>query len=342
MFLIETLRRNGMKGTEAHRIITTAWPDENITVRHVQRLMKEFSDNKRTSFDRAGGSGRRKSELRENSITLIEEIINENSSLSVKDIADMLDLSFSMAHRILKEDLGKSWFHTRWVPHTLTESNKLTRVERCIKMLETFNSRITKANLITIDEKWFYCRKLRPRNVIGAWLGPDGDINIPQTTRRSNMETKFMAIVAVSLKGHHFFKVLKKNESIDSNSYINFLREMGSHLRHQSNPICFENMALIQDNARPHVSKATTEFLNSKGVKLIKQPPYSPDCNLCDRFVFPRLESLRKRGDFTGKEDLETFLAQAMPSFTQQKMEKAFNKMVSDFELIIQCHGIYI
>ena len=69
LFLIETLRRNGMKGTEVHGIITAARPDENVTVRHVQRLMKEFSDNERTSFDHAGGSGRPKSELRENSVT---------------------------------------------------------------------------------------------------------------------------------------------------------------------------------------------------------------------------------------------------------------------------------
>ena len=88
-------------------------------------------------------------------------------------------------------------------------------------MLTALSSRIARANFITIDEKWFYCRKMLPRNVVGSWMGPDGDR--PQTAVRSTMEIKFLTITAVSSRGNHFFKLLDRRTTVDSEVYIAFL-----------------------------------------------------------------------------------------------------------------------
>ena len=92
-------------------------------------------------------------------------------------------------------------------------------------MLEAFRNRNVVNNLIVVDEKWFYCRKLMPRNVIGSWISPDGDGHI-QTPRRLMSERKFMAIVAVSMKGDHFFQILEANESVTSQTYVSFLEDL--------------------------------------------------------------------------------------------------------------------
>ena len=39
-------------------------------------------------------------------------------------IRTILGISDSMVYRILTEDLQKTWMHTRWVPHSLSEQNK--------------------------------------------------------------------------------------------------------------------------------------------------------------------------------------------------------------------------
>ena len=44
---------------------------------------------------------------------------------------------------------------------------------------------------------------MKPRNVIGSWLIPGGDEVPRQTLRRTNMEKKFMAVIAVSQRGQH-------------------------------------------------------------------------------------------------------------------------------------------
>jgi hypothetical protein len=208
-------------------------------------------------------------------------------------------------------------------------------------MLEVFESRIVQSNLVTVDEKWFYCRHLRPKNMIGSWVLPGGDQI--QTARRTPMDKKFMAIVAVSLRGLHYFEVLPRNQCVDSTVYIEFLNKMfisfGDDL--QRHPIRTRNMSLIHDNARPHVSQATSAYLSGKGVRLLKQPPYSPDCNLCDRYIFPRLEALRKN-NYETKEELEEFLSQHLPTFNGERMKDAYEDMCKDFRDILDKGGDYL
>ena len=167
-------------------------------------------------------------------------------------------------------------------------------------MLEALKSRQTRKNLVTIDEKNFFLRNLKPRNVIGSWekVGPYGDCEENsrlQTPRRSPMEAKYMVIV-----GTHYYEILNRNESINSVRYIQFLTNLGEVWRNATTPILLENRGLCQDNARPDTSHATMAFIHDENIRIIKQAPYSPDTNLCDRYIFPRLEA-KRNADFLKK-----------------------------------------
>lgn len=338
-FLIESLRRNGMSGSEIHHILENAWPNEALSLRRVQTILKEYNDGDRTSFVRESGSGRRKSDERMEGINKIREALEEDCTRTVRDLASDLQMPKTMVHRIVTEDLQKKWVLTNWIPYPVMEDRKAVRVERITDLLETFESRIALENLVTIDEKWFYCRHLRPKNKIGCWISPGGDQI--QTARRAPMEKKFMAIVAISLRGHHFFKVLDRNQSVTSLLYIQFLNDMEAAFAEFPHPIRWRNMRLIHDNARPHTSHETTNFLLDKGVRLLKQPPYSPDCNMCDRYLFPRLEALRKV-DYATKEELEDFLREQLPNFHGHRMKAALEDMRQDMQLIVQKGGDYL
>ena len=50
---------------------------------------------------------------------------------------------------------------------------------------------------------------MKPQNVIGSWIVPGGDEKRRQTARRTILESKFMAIIAVSQGGQHYFEVLE-------------------------------------------------------------------------------------------------------------------------------------
>ena len=96
------------------------------------------------------------------------------------------------------------------------------------------------------------------------------------------MEKKFLAIIAVSLWGHHFYKVINANQSVDSVIYVDFFTQLEHFLQNAfSFQIQMRNMSLIHDNVRLHTSNLTQQYLLNKVVRLLKQPPYSPDCNMC-------------------------------------------------------------
>ncbi len=340
-FLIESLRRCNYTATKIHTILMQSWPDQSLSVRRIQELCKEFKEGNRCTFSRIDGSGRNYSDERYAKVEEIKRLIDDNNSLSTRAIARTVDITQSMAQRILSENLEKVWIHTRWVPHQLTPYNKAVRYERCQDMLEQMKSRLTRKNLITIDEKWIYLRNMNPCNTIGSWVTPGGDSPPVKTAKRTTMEAKVMFILALSQTGHHYFEILRHCETINSERYVQFLRNLENHLKTLPQPILFQNVRLIQDNARPHVSAITTNFLIEKNVRLLKQPPYSPDCNLCDCYAFPRLESVRK-SDFVVVHEIHDFLNEELPKFTALRMEKALKELEEHMERVIAASGDYV
>ena len=65
----------------------------------------------------------------------------------------------------------------------------------------------------------------------------------------------------------------------------------------------------MYDNARPHVSAAVQNFFQEHNITWIRQPSYSPDMNLMDRFVFRNTEQARNGTCFQNIDDVNQFLA---------------------------------
>ena len=58
------------------------------------------------------------------------------------------------------------------------------------------------------------------------------------------------------------------------------------------------------DNGRPHTAALTQNYLTSRSVKLVKQSPYSPDMNLCDRYLFRHLKKELRPQEFGSTSDV--------------------------------------
>ena len=156
------------------------------------------------------------------------------------------------------------------------------------------------------------------------------------------MERNYLVIMAVSQKGVHYYEILPINQSINAERYIIFIENMTAFFQNQNQDqrILPHNMRLQQDNARPHVAQATLQYFEDQNIRLLRQPPYSPDVNLCDRFIFPRLEALRE--DFETQDDISEFLNQQLPHFTQNRMGRALNKMIEHMQNVILNDGCYL
>ena len=95
-------------------------------------------------------------------------------------------------------------------------------------------------------------------------MTPGGDFPIVKTARRTAMEPKVMFNLALNQTGHHYFEILRQNEKLNSKWYVDFLKNLENHLKTLPQPIWFQNVRLIQGNARPHVSAINTNILLEK------------------------------------------------------------------------------
>jgi transposase len=55
---------------------------------------------------------------------------------------------------------------------------------------------------------------------------------------------------------------------------------------------------LHHDNAPCHTAISINEFLAEKSLRVVPQPPYSPDLSPCDLVLFPRLKNHLKGHPF--------------------------------------------
>ena len=77
----------------------------------------------------------------------------------------------------------------------------------------------------------------------------------------------------ISLRG--FTSFAATTENINSEKYIGILQE---HLLPTANEL-YRHWRLVQDNATPHTSRMTTEWLTQNGVGVLPWPAASPDLN---------------------------------------------------------------
>lgn len=343
--IIETSRRNGLNATEIHQFIVNAWGENLISLRRVQEITKAYREGTKDNFERVTGSGRPKSESRVQSVDDIRKAIEDDPCLTSRELSDIFQISKDTVLRILRDDLNFKCVSTKWVPHELSEMNKTNRVTCCENLIEKYELRAASKRIIITDEKWFYARPLGNLKTRRRWIGPHGDT--PITPKRTMSDKKFLVLMAVSFDGLSHFKILDLNVTVNSIVYTDFLEESliafnTYELRQQHRAIQWENVILQHDNARPHISDHTMRFLESKNCQLLHQAPYSPDLNVLDRMVFPKLEMKRCKISFQSQEDLQLFLDEELRTLTPDVMKNALEMLIVHCKSVIEYEGSYV
>ena len=85
-------------------------------------------------------------------------MVREDAHVTYKDIEASLRTGSGCVAKILHIYLRVSKVSSHWVPHSLTDGQKVTRVERCCEKLQRFNNENSRhdSEIITGDETWIY------------------------------------------------------------------------------------------------------------------------------------------------------------------------------------------
>ena len=124
---------------------------QTISMRTVFRWVKAFKAGK-FSVEDDTRPGRPKTSVTKANIAAVKIVVEQNTRLSVKDIASCT----GSVKTILKKRLDLRKVCTKWVPHLLTEEQKTQRLKCARELLKTYkgcNSQVF-SNLLTGDETW--------------------------------------------------------------------------------------------------------------------------------------------------------------------------------------------
>ena len=307
-----------------------AWGDEDVVKeRRVHQLAKEYQESVRNDSSRKIGSGRKRTSRTEEKQEEIAALLTEDQHMSIERISDITQLSWSTVQRIITLDLQKRSVCAKWIPHKLTDNHKQQRVDGAQVILRDLHP-----SVMVIDEKWLYARPFSSTNNVRAWIDKDGQGDRPTVPRRIVSDVKFHIIVAINFRGLCHFEILHRNETVNAVRYIEFLRALSETKRGE--------LTIMHDNARPHKAGITENHLRENSIERIPQPPYSPDMNLLDRYVFRNMEVVRKNVTFDSIDEARHFVSNFLNSISRLSLQREFNRFKSDLEKIIDCGGDYL
>lgn len=335
-FVIETCRRNSYSAKQTYDFINTAWP-EAVTLRRVQQIHAELEAGVEKEEDRRG---RPRTSRNEENIVKVDSCISVDPCLSLEAIELETGIPATSVRRILIEDLGLQWKLARWLPHKLSDSQKAERVAMCKAMLQMLKKQGAMRRVVVVDEKMVYHFPINTKCVNAGWVHPNDER--PVVIRRTQFSAKTMIIAALTFTGKVHVEYVPHGESIDSSGYIHFLQAVFHNFSRHCQPLTSDDILVIHDNARVHVSQAVREFLASRNVTVLKQAPHSPDMNALDRFAFSAVEQKRHNRTFAGGEEVRHHVTDVFRGFSLERLQYEFSELVDDLQSIVNCHGDYL
>ena len=124
---------------------------------------------------------------------------------------------------------------------------------------------------------------------------------------------------------------------------VDFFSATANRFRNlKQNRIAFKELTLQMDNARPHSAARTQTYLERTGVNILHQSPYSPDLNLCDRFLFTRLQEHCRKAEYADGKELYMDAKRYLMSLPESMLVHELDKLRQSCRAVIRAGGAYV
>ena len=97
----------------------------------------------------------------------------------------------------------------------------------------------------------------------------------------------------------------------------------------------------MHDNARPHITDYTSDFLEESGVKVIEHPPYSPDLNPIEK-VWAWMKAEICQTTFDDVEDLIEAVQTKWNSMSKVMQNNLIDGHMKVIQQIYDAGGVYV
>ena len=211
------------------------------------------------------------------------------------------------------------------------------RIEICeenLAKLESGQWRL--CDIITGDESWIYHRGIGSKESNKAWCSSDE--GPPTAVRRSQYDEKNMFVIFFRTTGVEYIHMVERGDTISSAYYKkNCLEPLFNNIKQRRPKSGLHAIKMHHDNARPHQTNETREFLQEQGIMVMRHPPYSPDLAPSDFWLFGYLK--RQLGTYSDLKSLKKAVTKMIHEIPQDEFRKTFNKWIERMKLCITNKG---
>ncbi|CAM4982674.1 unnamed protein product [Rotaria socialis] len=266
--------------------------------------------------------GRPVTETTSDNIENVRHLIDNDPYLTIDEIQVETGLSHGTTQRIVSDHLKLKKITARWIPNQLTDSQRAERVRICQENLAKFNQGTWRlCDVVTGDESWFYHKQLGRKSSNAAWTA-SGETP-PTVVRRSHFAPKTLFCIFFKTTGPVLIHHVERGQTIDHDYYINnCLQPLVNEIKRQRPSSGTHAIKIHHDNARPHVHKDVSTYLESQGIMKMLQPPNSPDLAPCDFWLFDLIK--QNLTDQRSSVSLHRAVTKVMFSINEDEYKKNF------------------
>jgi len=321
--------RRGSNASAAAANINDAFEDAIVSRWTVNRWFNRFAAGD-TSLDDKERPGR-PSSVNEDELL---RGVKENPGATTRELATTVGCSQQSIVSHL-HDLGYRKVLARWIPHRLTDANRLCRMSICQSLLLRPHKREFLEDLVTGDESWILYEN-DTRHAV--WL-PRGE-EPPTQPKPDTRSRKVMLCVWWDSKGALYFELLPTGSTITALTYADQLQKLADAIR-EKRPRR-SSVHLLHDNARPHIASATKKKLAELGWQTVPHPPYSPDLAPSDYHLFRPLKHFLQGKTFANYDDLKTAITDFFALQPLEFWTKGIEELPNRWVKVIDSDGDYI
>jgi len=144
----------GKSATETLQVVNASYGEQALSRSNVFRWYGRFRDGQEDTEDDPR-SGQPTECRNENNVEKISQLLLQNCHLSLRMLADELNIGKDTVRRIVVEDLRKWKICSHFVPHSLTAEQKDRRIAACRDLIATADSDSEFfKKTVTGDETW--------------------------------------------------------------------------------------------------------------------------------------------------------------------------------------------
>lgn len=334
-YVISFLIKKGFKGSQIIKELEEVYGNDSLSKTQVYFWISEIRGG-RKDLQNIESPGR---PLQENVSEKILYWLDIEPYASVQRLAHLCGHHpFTIKTRLI-EHLGYKKYYLRWVPHMLTSDMKKKRVTYFKQMLEALLKFQKEGyhHIITGDESWFYLRYFH------RFIYAQSREKVENIPKRLISEPKFMFTIFWNPWCFFIINVLPPSQKFNSEYFINqILKPLGEKLYPNGRKKYSKKYSLHFDNAKPHTSLKTKNFISNSELSQLPHPPYSPDIAPIDFYLFGKLKTDLKGHNFENEIQLFEYITEYVGNIDHDELMAVFDEWINRLQEVISTGGEYI